>query len=149
MFPIWPVCLERSTLVNDSDALVPVMDEYGLGSILCAGSGVSQEPRALATAGFDVTALDISSLAARTAEEFPSDPERLRHWCRPSTQRAGGSIDFVIGDLLDSAECPGPFDVIIERLTVQRFPEAQRGTVLGALSGRTEPSGDLRECLSR
>lgn len=43
------------------DQLVKAMRENGLNTVLCVGNGLSQEPRALAWAGFDVTVLDLSS----------------------------------------------------------------------------------------
>ena len=53
---------------------VRVMNNRRLKTILCAGNGISQEPRALAEAGFDVTALDCSSRAIEIARslEFPA-----------------------------------------------------------------------------
>ena len=43
--------------------LVDAMSACELRSVLCVGSGISQEPRALCAAGFDVTALDLSATA--------------------------------------------------------------------------------------
>jgi hypothetical protein len=43
--------------------LVGAMRANGMKTVLCVGNGISQEPRALAWAGFDVTALDLSPLA--------------------------------------------------------------------------------------
>src|SRR5260370_15417710 len=45
------------------DTLIEVMSEHRLRTVLCAGNGISQEPRLLAAAGFEVTALDRSPLA--------------------------------------------------------------------------------------
>jgi len=55
-------------LFVDDGALVDAMRANGLKTVLCVGNGISQEPRALAWAGFDVTSLDISPLA------------RISHW---------------------------------------------------------------------
>ena|SRR5215469_8364395 len=52
-------------VVNSDDLLLAIMAEYGLKKVLCAGNGLSQEPRALARAGYDVTALDLSPKASR------------------------------------------------------------------------------------
>jgi SAM-dependent methyltransferase len=117
---------------NDS-LLVHVMTVYGLRTVLCAGNGTSHEARALAAAGFDVTALDISSVAVKFAE---ADAKPLRSWVPSQLYRPGGRLTFVVGDLLDPGVCPGLFDVVIERRTVERFGEYERSPALAALSGR-------------
>ncbi len=117
------------------------MVEYGLRTVLCAGNGVSQEPRALAAMGFEVTALDISPVAASRAEACHDDSRGCGHFCSPQLYRPGGSVEFVVGDLLDLTVCPGPFDVVIERRTVQWFAEHERPAALSALSGRLSQIG--------
>ena len=114
-------------LVNSDALLAAIMRECGLKTVLCAGNGISFEPLALATAGFDVTALDISPLAARFAKSIQ----------RPRS----ATLDFVVGNLLDTTVCPGPFDVIIERRTVQLFPKHERAGALEALAGRLSKVG--------
>src|SRR5947209_637971 len=135
MFPCFQSPLGRDPrslfwLVNSADLLATVMAEHGLRTILCAGNGVSQEPRSLAACGFDVTALDISPIAVSCAEAYRVDPESLGHFCRPALHRPGGRLQFVLGDLLDPAVCPGPFDVVIERRTIQWFAEQDRAVAL-------------------
>lgn len=44
----------------DDSLLIEVMRNHGMKSILCAGNGISQEPKALAAAGMEAVALDIS-----------------------------------------------------------------------------------------
>ena len=87
-------------LVNSSELLARVMQEQGLRSILCAGNGTSQEPRALAAAGFDVTALDISPVAIACSKDFEADSSSLAYFCDPELYRPRGSVEFVVGDLL-------------------------------------------------
>src|SRR5215472_9592071 len=76
-FPMFPApMLEyggRRVDPNSNELLVSVMIEHGLRTVLCAGNGVSQEPRSLAAAGFDVTALDMSPVATQFAEAFHGD----------------------------------------------------------------------------
>jgi len=48
--------------------LIKVMNDEGIKRILCAGNGISQEPKALAAAGMDVVALDISPQATEIAK---------------------------------------------------------------------------------
>ncbi len=135
VFPTFPAPIAQPA-ANSNDLLITAMAENGLRTVLCAGNGVSQEPRALAEAGFAVTALDISPVAARFAEAFPDDPHERGSFCRTQLRRPGGSVEFVVGDLLDVTVCPGPFDVIIERRTVQVFGEQLRAAALSALSKR-------------
>ncbi len=156
MFPMLeaPVVEYRGRLgdvANDDRLLIAIMAEYGLGTVLCAGSGVSQEPRALAAVGFQVTALDVSSTALRVARAFELGSDGIRHFCGPGLHdadshsevpvRAGGHVDFVVGNVLDTRVCPGPFDVIIERRMVQRLDEHERSAALEALAGRLSEVG--------
>jgi hypothetical protein len=134
--------------VNRDDLLVSVMAEYGLRTVLCAGNGVSQEPRALAAVGLDVTSLDISSVAVRFAQAFRGDSRQLGYFSSPPVCRPEGRVEFVVGDLLDSTVCPGPFDVVIERRTVQVLREDVRPAALLALSTRLgDPGIFLSLCL--
>ena len=125
----------------DDRELVRVMNNEGVRSVLCAGSGISQEPRALAQAGFDVVALDISPSALEIAQGFAFPTEGFEHFCERETGRAGGHVDFVVGDILDSTVCPGPFDVIIERRTAQLYFNSNIEGVLGALTMRLGQDG--------
>jgi 2-polyprenyl-3-methyl-5-hydroxy-6-metoxy-1,4-benzoquinol methylase len=128
------------TSVDDRD-LVETMRREKLKSVLCAGSGISQEPRALAAAGFHVVALDFSSQAIEIARSAAFPPDALERFCGAGMRREGGHVEFVVGDFLDPAVCPGPFDVIIERSTAQLFVDHDIGTVLGALAKRLAPNG--------
>ena len=48
--------------------LIDAMRANRLKTSRCAGSDISQEPKALALAGFDVTVLDLSPLAIKVAQ---------------------------------------------------------------------------------
>ncbi len=123
-------------VVNSDELLIGVMVKYGLKKVLCTGNGLSQEPQALARAGFDVTALDLSPIASGLAEAHRFSPKDHNYFYDSGTERPAGHLDFVVGNLLDTAVCPGPFDVIIERRTVQLFPEQDLPTALQVLAGR-------------
>jgi|SRR5215470_5461646 len=58
-------------------SLVDAMRANGLKTALCVGNGISQEPRALAWAGFDVTALDLSPFATEMAKKAAPPEEFL------------------------------------------------------------------------
>jgi len=50
-------------------------------------------------------------------------------------------LSFLSGDLLDPSFCEGPFDVVIERRTVQLFSSSERDKILERLSARLNPNG--------
>ena len=127
----------------DDRDLVRVMNNEGMRSVLCAGNGISQEPRALSEAGFDVVALDFSPQAVEIARAFELPSEGFESFCEPGFRRPGGHVDFVVGDILDTAVLPGPFDVIIERRTAQTFFNHDIGAVLDALAKRLNQNGIL------
>ena len=128
--------------LNDAP-LIQCLIERGAKTVLCAGNGMSQEPRALAAAGFEVTAIDLSPTAIRLSQAWQFGPKELDNFCKKEQRVPGGSARFVIGDVLDRSVCPGPFDAIIERRTLQLFPEKERGTALDALASRLQPNGLL------
>jgi len=88
-----------------------------------------------------VRALDLSPTATRVAEAYVIDEWNFLAFCPAEARRPGGHVDFIAGDLFDKTVCPGPFDVIIERRTVQRLPECERGAALEALAERLAPIG--------
>lgn len=94
----------------DDNSLLDAIKIRGLRTVLCVGSGISQEPQALAAAGLDVTALDISPFAMRLASELPLSGAEGRFF-DGNRIRPGGSVKFEVGNVLDAAVCPGPFDV--------------------------------------
>jgi len=123
------------------EELVRAMRERGMTTVLCAGNGISQEPRALAEAGFQVTALDSSKVAIEIAQAWRFTPEQSQHYFPLDLCQSGGNVNFVIGDLLDPMASPGPFDVVIERCTLQLFPPDERGGAVDALARRLQPEG--------
>jgi Methyltransferase domain len=138
-----------TNLLARPEGLAAEMVRYGLRTVLCAGNGVSAEPRILAAAGLQVTALDISPVATAFAETY-RDPKVGDHksFISPELQLPGGHVEFVVGDLLNSTICPGPFDVVVERRCVQWFGEHERASALSALSRRLGEVGIfLSECL--
>jgi hypothetical protein len=88
-------------------------------SVLCVGNGLSGEAAALADAGFAVTALDRSPFAVAHAPPAAPESPPFAAYFGQACSRAGGSLRVVHGDLFDPQVCPGPFDVIIERRTLQ------------------------------
>jgi hypothetical protein len=121
--------------------LIDVMRASGFKTVLCVGNGVSAEPHALARAGFDVTALDLSPLAIEAIANAKPDDELLSRLAEGRATAPGGHLQFIAGGLLDAACCPGPYDVIIERRTLQLFPEESRAAAMEAVANRLGPKG--------
>lgn len=127
-------------MIDDRD-LVRVMNAEGTSHVLCAGCGVSQEPQALAEAGFQVVALDISPRAIEITQRLDLYSEAFEGFCDPDMRREGGQVEFVVGDFFDLEVCPGPFDVIIERRTAQLFAKDDLGGAMSVLANRLIPNG--------
>lgn len=128
-------------LFVDDGFLIDAMRANGLRTVLCVGNGLSLEARALAWAGFEVTALDLSPFALAAAEQAQIDDEGLARLCGGRTSASGGAVQFVPGDLRDPACCLGPFDVILERKTLQLFPDEERPAAIQAVVDRLASRG--------
>jgi hypothetical protein len=132
-----------SEMFVDDRELVRVMEARGFRSVLCVGSGLALEPHALAAAGLRVTMLDISRTAVAAMRAAALEPGMFSRILDASQLQPGGTLECVAGDLTDTTVCPGPYDVVIERRTLQLFPEAERGAALAAVAARMNPNGIL------
>jgi SAM-dependent methyltransferase len=121
--------------------LIDAMRANRFKTILCVGSGISQEPKALGLAGFDVTVLDISPLAIKVAQEWDVPDEILHKLIEGRQAGRRRRIRFVTGDLLDASLCPGPFDVVLERKTLQLYSDEDRPAAMRALAARLATPG--------
>lgn len=150
-------------ILEESDRLIPELQKRGCKTILCAGNGIAMEPYMLAYLGFSVTALDISSQATKYLANFPITPQYVKNFCyfisekgRESSpiefsdrelKKIKSSVKFVTGDIFKPRYCPGPFDAIITRRTLQCFWKESGGekTFQGiqALLDRLSPTGLL------
>lgn len=160
-----------SDMMSSDPQLVGLLNRRGARTILCVGNGLSGEAPSLALHGFDVITLDISAVPAEShrikwknpdhpvcripgfavrsdgvwtfGPPDPIDPEVSppMHKSPEHPNRGGGSLSVVTGDLMNPELCPGPFDVVIERRTVQLFPEAERPAALERLVARLADRG--------
>jgi SAM-dependent methyltransferase len=128
-------------LFCDDGELVDTMRANGLKTVLCVGNGISQEPRALAWAGFDVTALDLSPYAMKVAHATTPPTELLAGLVGGRAGGLNGNLTFVTGNLRDPECCPGPFDVVIERLTLQLYSGEHHSQALEAVANRLTSPG--------
>ncbi len=127
----------------DDTELVEFMNRHVMTRVFCAGCGMSQEPRVLAEAGLQVVALDISPVALRLAQTWDPRPGESERMLNPSLRRPGGTLEYVVGSIVDPSLCRGPFDLIIERRTLQVFAPDERQAALDALAIRLEDGGTL------
>lgn len=135
--------------------LPETLRERNRRTILFAGNGVSQEPRAFAHAGFDVAAVDISPNATDEAMRSSLRDEHLSgtfcvvrngEWEEATVSAEavpGGSVRFVVGDLVDLAVEPGPFDCVISLSMLQYYEGEVLENLCRSLVDRLEPDGIL------
>jgi hypothetical protein len=167
-----PIEQAFADMMSSDEDFLPLLSSLDARTILCTGNGLSTEALSLALHGFHVTALDISTVAVDTIAATLRDPEHRVHQipgfhfeedvirfgesgaippelCPPMHRseryppRAGGTLKLSAGDLSDPSVCPGPFDVVIERRTVQLFPEHEQTPALERLANRLGPRGLL------
>lgn len=151
---------ESYDLLDESDRLIPLLQQRGCQTILCAGNGIAVEPYMLAYLGFSVTALDISSPAIEYLANFPITPKYIKNFYYFQQEQQDKtetefseqvikkikSVKFVTGDIFQRQHCPGPFDAIITRRTLQCFwQNSPEKTFQGiqALLDRLSPRGLL------
>ena len=125
----------------DDGSLVDAMRANGLRTVLCVGNGLSMEPHALAWAGFDVTALDLSPFAVEVVKGTAPPAELLARLAGGRSAGVNGQVEFVVGDLCDAACCPGPYDVVIDRKTLQLYPDEERPAAMKAVADRLSSRG--------
>jgi hypothetical protein len=130
-------------LANNGGELAAVMAKLGMQSVLFAGNGISQEPRAFAEAGFHTTALDPCAVALSFAEAWQFGPKDYEFNMGRQPRREGGQAQFFVGDILDSGKCPGPFDAVVERRMLQLFEPERRPAALAALASRMKENAIL------
>ena len=75
--------------------------------------------------------------------EIDEEIIRKRYGVEDKTVGPPTRVDWVQGDILDRTCRPGPFDLIVERRTVQLYDEEMRGQALAALADRLTPDGVL------
>lgn len=96
------------------------------GRAVVVGSGLGDDAEALAAAGFDTTAFDVSASAIDWAKRrFPASV-----------------VDYRVDDLLDTPEVE-PADAVIEVRTIQSLPLTSRGDAIAAVVDLVAPGGEL------
>jgi SAM-dependent methyltransferase len=93
---------------------------------LVVGCGLGDDAEALASAGFDVTAFDISPTAIAAAQQrFP---------------RSG--VDYLVADVLQPPPAwVGAFDLVFEAFTLQVLPPEPRHAAIASIASLVGPGG--------
>ena len=95
---------------------------------LVVGAGLGRDAEFIAGFGFDTTAFDISPSAIESAQQ--------RH--------AGSAVHYLAADLFaPPAEWHHAFDLVVESLTVQALPVAERGPAIAQVPRFVAPGGAL------
>lgn len=98
--------------------------------VLDLGCGSGSASVYLASAGFDVTGVDLSAVAIDKA--------------RRAAEQSGVSPTFVVGDLMEvPAVADGPFDLLIDAGTVDDFAPGRRPAVVERIDALSRPGSML------
>jgi len=109
------------------------LEEYlqmhlGEGKAIVIGCGLGDDAAALEEAGFDVTAIDISTTAI--------------NWCKDRYDYT--NIDFQVQDIFALPEqMLGQYDFVFESRTIQSLALEHRNTIIGAITSLLSPRGKL------
>jgi hypothetical protein len=83
----------------------------------------------------------LSPFAIEVARQADPPVEALARLAGGRSGGLNGRLDFVAGDLCDETCCPGPYDVAIERRTLQLFPDDARPSAARAVAKRLASPG--------
>ncbi len=124
--------------------LMPIIHTHHYTTALSVGCGISLEVRGFAAGGLQAVGLDVSRIAIGYAAKCPLFVVYQDRFLDQREQRPGGTVEFVVGNVLDPTTCPGPFDVIVSRGTIQYFHRLNMlDTALQALVNRLSAQGIL------
>ncbi len=97
-------------------------------SAVVVGCGLGNDAEALAGAGFEVTAFDVSPSAIAWAKKLSPD----------------SSVNYVTADLFElPADWLGAFDVVFEFRTIQALPVSVRREAIAQITALIKPGGTL------
>lgn len=129
--------------------LVSTLNKRSVKTVFCAGNGVSLEPIALAYAGFDVLAVDLSPSATRYVSSLKLDSANIKklHGVKEviegNIHSPGGKVEFITGSFTDERIYKQKYDAIISRKTIQLFPMDLIEKTLGIFLDNLSKNGIL------
>ena len=100
----------------------------GPGRAVVVGCGLGDDAEAVAAAGYETVAFDVSLHAVE--------------WCRDRFR--GSAVDYRLADLLDlPAVLVGSADLVVENRTIQSLPPSVRTAAIDAVASLLAPAGYL------
>ena len=127
----------------NTNMLVPLLAQRRARRVLCVGNGKSLEAHLLVAEGFEVDTLDVSAEANSYLATMDSSKAKAAWPFRMPLPEFQGAPSIHIGDIRDTDACPGPFDAIIIRRTLQYYEDAEASRILDGLWRRLSETGLL------
>ncbi len=115
--------------LKTNEFLVEYLEQHiGEGKAIVVGCGLGDDAVALAEAGFDVTAIDVSQTAIQ--------------WCKERFDYT--DVDFRVQDIFElPEEMLQEYDFVFESRTIQSLPLVYRDKIIGAISSLMAPKAKL------
>ncbi|PYX36386.1 MAG: hypothetical protein DMG75_10785 [Acidobacteria bacterium] len=85
--------------------------------------------------------MDVSPKAIELAQAWKFSSSEVHGPQGAGPRNSEGRAEFVVGNFLDPLLCRGPFDVVIERRTLQLFLPEEVGKAIDALASRLTEQG--------
>jgi len=126
-----------------TEYLVPILRQRAPLRVLCVGNGKALEAHALAAAGFKVDSLDISPSVKAFLEAVKVSNAVLARILKEPCDGELARPTIYTGDILNAEDCPGPYDTVIIRRTVQHFPDEAIPRVMELICNRLTDTGLL------
>ncbi len=123
--------------------LVPILRQRAPLRVLCVGNGKALEAHALAAAGFRVDSLDISPAVNAFLEAVKVPNAVLARILKEPCDGEVARPTIYTGDVCNAEDCPGPYDTVIIRRTMQHFPDEAIPRVMELLCKRLTDTGLL------
>ncbi|MFC2074098.1 class I SAM-dependent methyltransferase [Campylobacterota bacterium] len=115
--------------LQTNEYLAEYLEQHiGEGKAVVIGCGLGDDAVALAEAGFEVTAIDVSQTAI--------------DWCKERFNHT--DVDFRTQDIFElPEEMLGQYDFVFESRTIQSLPLAYRNKIIGAIASLMAPKAKV------
>ncbi len=140
----WETPLKLTHYFEVTKPLMSLIQKMGYTTALSVGCGISLEVRGFAAGGLHAIGLDASQVAIDYAAKCTLFTTYQDQFLEPHEHTPDGIVEFLVGNFLDPTVCPGPFDVIVSRGTIQYFHRLNMlDTALQSLANRLNATGIL------